>query len=76
MQKYSENWESTSKKVKAALQDVYTQLVNDKFFIELTNGVETFVEKIGTIIKSMGGYKGILTTVSVLFMNVFAQKMP
>ena len=73
---YAESWESASKRVKAALQDVYTQLVNDKFFIELTNGVETFVEKIGTIIKSMGGFKGILTTVSVLFMNIFAQKMP
>lgn len=73
---YAESWEAASKRVKAALQDVYTQLVNDKFFIELTNGVETFVEKIGTIIKSMGGFKGILTTVSVLFMNIFAQKMP
>ena len=73
---YAESWESASKRVKAALQDVYTQLVNDKFFIELTNGVETFVEKIGTIIKSMGGFKGILTTVSALFMNIFAQKMP
>ena len=73
---YAESWESASKRVKAALQDVYTQLVNDKFFIELTNDVETFVEKIGTIIKSMGGFKGILTTVSVLFMSTFAQKMP
>ena len=55
---YAESWEAASKRVRAAWQEVYAQLLDDKFFIELTNGFASIVKGISNLISGLGGVPG------------------
>jgi hypothetical protein len=50
--------------VKAAAEEIWDALLEDEFFIELTNGFSNFLEVIAKLSKSLGGMKGILALVS------------
>lgn len=73
---YAESWEAAQKRVKAAAQGIYQDLLDDKFFIGLTNGLEKVLEAIHGIINGFGGMKGILTALGSIFLTTYAQKMP
>lgn len=73
---YAESWEAAQKRVKAAAQDIYDSLIDDKFFITLTNGLAHIVEAIGDIIDGMGGMKGIILMVSSLLLSRFSKEIP
>lgn len=73
---YAESWEAAQKRVKAAAQDIYDSLIDDKFFITLTNGLAHIVGAIGDIIDGMGGMKGIILMVSSLLLSRFSKEIP
>lgn len=73
---YAQSWEAAQNRVQAAAEAIYTDLVNDEFFIDLLNGVEKALEGVKGLMEGFGGMKGILTTVSGIFMTMFANKMP
>lgn len=73
---YAESWEAAQKRVKASMQGLYDDIVNDKFFITMTNGIAKLVEGIDSLIKGLGGIPGILSMISGLFMQHFAYKVP
>lgn len=73
---YAESWEAAKKRVKAAAQDIYDSLIDDKFFITLTNGLAHIVGAIGDIIDGMGGMKGIILMVSSLLLSRFSKEIP
>ena len=73
---YAESWEAAQKRVRAAAQSIYQDLLDDKFFIGLTNSLEKVLEAIHGIINGFGGMKGVLIAVSSIFLSTYAQKMP
>ena len=73
---YAESWESAQKKVKAAAQAIYADLLDDKFFIAVSNGFAKMLEGVQGLVEGFGGFKGVITLIGSLFLNYYAQKMP
>lgn len=73
---YEESWEAARKRVKAAAQAIYTDLIDEDFFISITNGTEKILNGVDTFIDKMGGVKSILTLVASLFMTQYSTKIP
>lgn len=57
---YAESWEGAQNRLTAAWQGIYDQIIDDKFFIKLTNFLTFVVNTIGEIIDGMGGLKGVI----------------
>ena len=68
---YSESWQAASKRVKASLQDIYDSIINDEAFIDLLNGIESVIDKVGTLVDSIGGLKGVALATAVIFTRAF-----
>lgn len=67
---YADSWEGASNRVKAAFERIYDQIINDKFFITLTNFLSFIVNLIGDIIDGMGGLKGLLPFIVNAFLSI------
>lgn len=72
---YAESWEAARKRVQASLEAIQDQLVDDKFFINLTNGAAKFIDLINLGIKSMGGLNGVLPLLIISFNKLFGDKV-
>ncbi len=72
---YAESWEAAQKRVKAAAQAIYSDLLDDDFFISLTNTFAKIISGIDHIIDSMGGLKGVLWGVGALMSKVYGDSM-
>ena len=73
---YAESWAASSKRVKASLESIYTQLLDDDFFIDVNNGFSSLLDSVGAFIDGIGGVKTIIMYVSSLLLNSFANKIP
>lgn len=67
---YAESWEAASDRVTAAAEAIYSSLINDEFFIDLLNNIEKILKFVDSLIDSLGGLKGVLTTVGVVMTKV------
>lgn len=72
---YAESWEAANKRVKAAAEDLYDSILNDEFFIDMTNGVEKIITVVGDMVDAMGGLKGLLPGIIALMTKMFGDKM-
>lgn len=72
---YEESWEAARKRVQAAWQALYQDLIDDKFFIALTDGIGNVLKVFDKLIDSIGGLPGLLATVSSIFTSVFSKKI-
>ena len=72
---YAEGWEASTKRVKAAWEDLYDTFIKDDFFIELNNSLADILKTLNLFIDNMGGVKGILLTVSPLLVSMFGDKL-
>jgi len=72
---YAESWEAAQKRVKAAAQAIYSDLLDDKFFIKLTNGLADILQGIDNLIDGMGGLKTILPAIALLMSHIFGKQM-
>ena len=68
---YAESWEAASKRVKAAAETIYSDLLNDDFFISLTDGLAKVLEGVDGLIKGLGGVPGILGIIGTVSTRVF-----
>ena len=68
---YAESWEAAQKRVKAAAQAIYSDLLNDNFFITILNGFEKILQEVDIFIDSMGGLKGAISIVGTALLSVF-----
>lgn len=73
---YEESWEAASKRVKASMESIYQNLIDDKFFISINNGLANLLTGIGAFVKEMGGAKTLLTGFASIFLSNFAIKIP
>lgn len=69
---YAESWEGASKRVKASLEEVYMDLLDDDFFIKITNGLADVLGLLDNFLDAMGGAKGLLSGLSSILLNIFA----
>lgn len=72
---YAESWEAARKRVQAAAEGIYQDLLKDDFFIWLTNGFGSVVEFIDKIIDSLGGLSGLLPGIAILVNKIFGDKI-
>lgn len=72
---YAESWQAAADRVEAAFEDIYDSVLNDDFFIKLTNGVGKFVDAIGTSIDSIGGMKGVVLGLSSVLLKLFGKDL-
>lgn len=72
---YAESWEAARKKVTASAEAIYKALLNDEFFIDINNVFADFLGLVKTTIDSLGGVKGILTTLGAVALTVFHDQM-
>jgi uncharacterized membrane protein YdfJ with MMPL/SSD domain len=50
---------------------LYDSLINDEAFIDLLNGIEKIISATEMMVDSMGGFGGVITSLGVIFTNVF-----
>lgn len=72
---YAESWEAAKDRVTAAAEEIYNQLLNDEFFIDLNNGFAGFLNIVSDTIDTLGGLPGVLTVASSLMIKMFGKDM-
>lgn len=72
---YAQSWEAAQKRVKASAESIYSSLINDKFFINFNNSLAKTLDIINSVIKGLGGVKGILSGVAAIGMKAFAPQI-
>ena len=68
---FAESWEASKKRVQASLEEIYKQLVNDKFFIGLNDTLSDTLNITSKLIDSLGGLPGVLGVISTLMLKSF-----
>lgn len=68
---FAESWEASKKRVQASLEEIYKQLVNDKFFIGLNDTLSDTLNITSKLIDSLGGLPGVLSIISTLMLKSF-----
>lgn len=73
---YAESWEAAQKRVRAAAEGVYQDLIDDKFFISFTNGIADIISGLDAFIDKAGGLKTVIMGVSSFLIANFSSKIP
>ena len=68
---YAESWDAALKRVKAAWEDIYMDLIDDEFAINLTDTFASVLTSVNEVIKNLGGLKGLLGTIFSLIVSKF-----
>ena len=72
---YAESWEAAKKRVQAAAEGIYQDLLKDDFFIWLTDAFGSVLKFIDKIIDSLGGLSGVLPGIALLVNKIFGDKI-
>ena len=73
---YAQSWEAAEKRVQAAAEGIYQSLLDDDFFISLTNGFANVLNGIDAFIDGAGGIKTVLIGIASIITTTFAHKIP
>ena len=69
---YAESWEAARDRAKAAAEELYMSLLDDDFFIGLTDGFADFLGLLDNFIDAMGGAKGLLSGLASILLYTFS----
>lgn len=72
---FAESWDAARKKVQASMEGLYDSILDDKFFIDITNAVAGLISMIQKFTDSLGGMKGVVAGLTALFTTVFKDKI-
>ena len=73
---YAESWEAARDRVRAAAEQIYDSLLDDKFFIGVSNTFAHILDGVKDVIDGMGGLKGVLLLIGSLFLKNFSKEIP
>lgn len=68
---YAESWEAAHKRVKAASQEIYKALIDEKFFIGIDNTITKLLNGTAGLIKNLGGVQGVISTLASFIISKF-----
>ena len=69
---YAESWEAARDRAQAAAEELYMSLLDDDFFIGLTDGFADFLGLLDNFIDAMGGAKGLLSGLASILLYTFS----
>ena len=72
---YAESWEAAKKRVKASAEAIYDDLLSDKAFIKINNGISKILDTVNDLIKAIGGVKGVLLVAGTLLVKIFGTQL-
>ena len=72
---YAESWEAARDRVTASLETIYASIMDDEFFIDLTNGFADLIDGVGGFVKSIGGLQGVLSGLGFILTKVFQKQL-
>jgi hypothetical protein len=61
--------------VQASAETIYNAILDDEFFIELTDKFAELLDGVKLFIDSLGGVKGILFTIGSLATSIFSKQI-
>ena len=72
---YAESWEAARDRVRASAEAIYAALLDDDFFIDLSNLFADVLDVVDNTIDSLGGLKGVLLTIGTIVTQVFKKQI-
>lgn len=72
---YADSWEAASNRVRAAAEAIYSDLLNDEFFIDLNNGLSGLLTLLDNVIDGVGGLQGVLLALGTVGARVFRNQL-
>lgn len=72
---YEESWKAANKRLKASFESLYTDLVNDKFFIKFTDFLSDMVDGVDSFIDKIGGVKPLLIGILSMVGSLLSSKI-
>ena len=72
---YAESWEAASARAQAAMEGLYSQLINDQAIIKLTNALTGITEAISSLIDGFGGLGGTISSLGGIAVAVFNKQI-
>ena len=69
-EKYADSWEGANKRIKASWETLYSQIINDDFFIKLANVAADIINAITKIIDGVGGMKGVIAGIIAMVATI------
>lgn len=72
---YAESWEAARDRVKAAAESIFQALLDDKFFIGITNMIEQVLTGVKSFIDSFGGLKALMVPLLGFVFQMISNKI-
>lgn len=72
---YAESWEAAEKRVKASAEAIYSDLLKDDFFIDITNVFADLISGLDWFIDSVGGLGPVLSGLAALIFRIFGPQI-
>lgn len=72
---YEESWKAANKRLKASFESLYTDLIEDKFFIKLTDFLSDMVDGVDLFIDKIGGVKPLLLGILSIIASTLSSKI-
>lgn len=68
---YAESWEAAQKRIKAASQEIYNSLIDEKFFISVDDTITKLLKGTAGLIQNLGGVQGVISTLATFILSKF-----
>ena len=72
---YEESWEAANKRLRASFESLYTDLIDDKFFIKFTDFLSDMVDGVDSFIDKIGGVKPLLIGILSIVGSLLSSKI-
>ena len=72
---YAESWEASRDRVRASLEAIYSDLVDEKFFTGMNDAFADTLDIFDHFLDSIGGVKGALSGLGMILTKVFATQI-
>ena len=73
---YADSWQAAEDRVRASAEGIYEALIDEEFFIDLSNGFASILEGIDGLVTGLGGMKGILTSTGGVILSMYSKEIP